>query len=157
MAKIYLETTIPSYLAARPSRDIIVAAQQQITRDWWETYRSQHDIFISEAVLEECQAGDRIASKRRMAILDKFPLLKISDSVIKLAEKYALLLEIPERAKVDAIHLSLAVAYEMDYLLTWNCKHLAHGEVRMKIHQYNGRHAMYEPMIVTPLELMERG
>ena len=157
MAKIYLETTIPSYLAARPSRDIIVAAQQQITMDWWETYRFHHELFISEAVLEECKAGDKGASKRRIDILDLYPLLKISNGVIALAEKYAVLLEIPEKARVDAIHLSLAVFYEMDYLLTWNCKHLAHGEVRMKIHQYNGRHGMYEPMIVTPLELMERG
>lgn len=62
MAKIYLETTIPSYLAARPSRDIIVAAQQQITMDWWETYRFHHELFISEAVLEECKAGDKGAS-----------------------------------------------------------------------------------------------
>lgn len=157
MATIYLETTIPSYLAARPSRDIIVAAQQQITMDWWETCRFQHELFISEAVLEECKAGDKRASKRRTDILDSYPLLKISGGVVALAEKYAVLLEIPEKAKVDAVHLSLAVFYEMDYLLTWNCKHLAHGEVRMKINHYNHRHALHEPMIVTPLELMERG
>lgn len=87
-------------------------------------------------------------------MVTELPILSITIEVIKLAETYAQILEIPERAKVDAIHLSVAVIYEVDYLLTWNCKQLAHGGIRAKIHRYNRENELPEPMIVTPLELI---
>ncbi|HEY0826575.1 MAG TPA: type II toxin-antitoxin system VapC family toxin, partial [Bacilli bacterium] len=150
MAKVYLETTIPSYLSARISRDIVVAAQQQITGDWLDDSASQYDLFISEAVLDECRAGDAIAAVKRLESIEHIPVLKISEDVVNLAFIYHKLLDIPDKAKVDAIHLAAAVSYEMDYLLTWNCKHLAHGEIRMKLHHYNAENGLHEPMIVTP-------
>lgn len=156
MFRTYIETTIPSYLAAKVSRDIIVAAQQQITNEWWDESHLKYELYISEAVLEECQAGDSEVSKKRLDYIKDLPLLKITDEVLQLAEVYAGILTIPDKSTVDAVHLSLTVVYEMDYLLTWNCKHLAHGEVRTKIHNYNSQTGLFEPMIVTPLELMER-
>ncbi|RIV19581.1 DNA-binding protein [Alicyclobacillaceae bacterium I2511] len=154
MESVYVETTIPSYLTSRLSRDIVVAAQQQITREWWDGARSDFLLYVSEAVLDECSAGDQELAQRRLDVVTEFPILRITNEVIKLAETYVQLLEIPERAKVDAVHLSVAVIYEVDYLLTWNCKHLAHGGIRTKIHRYNRTQALHEPMIVTPLELM---
>jgi predicted nucleic acid-binding protein len=156
VSRIYIETTIPSYLAAKPSRDIITAAQQQITVEWWEESHLHYELYISEAVLDECQAGDSGVAKRRLEFIQNLPLLRITKEVVRLAEIYSKLLDIPEKSKVDAIHLAIAAVYEMDYLLTWNCKHLAHGEVRTKIHRYNLDNELYEPMIVTPLELIER-
>ena len=154
MERVYVETTIPSYLTSRLSRDIVVAAQQQITREWWDESRPYFLLYVSEAVLDECRSGDQELAQRRMSVITELPILRITNEVIKLAETYAQILEIPERAKVDAIHLSVAVTYEVDYLLTWNCKHLAHGGVRTKIHRYNRINELHEPMIVTPLELM---
>ncbi len=156
MPKVYIETTIPSYLAAKPSRDIIVAAQQQVTAEWWNGSHHRYDLFISEAVIDECSAGDQEAADRRLKFIGKLPALKITEDVVRFALLYGKILAIPEKSKVDAVHLALAVNYEMDYLLTWNCKHLAHGEVRTKIHQYNMRNGLFEPMIVTPSELLER-
>lgn len=156
MDKVYLETTIPSYLTARMSRDIIVAAQQQLTHEWMNEAAFHYELFISEAVLDECKAGDAEAARRRVEVIEHIPVLRISDEVVRLALVYHKLLDIPEKAKVDALHLSAAVIYEMDYLLTWNCKHLAHGEIRTKLHRYNKEHGLHEPVIVTPQELMRR-
>ncbi|MEI6306582.1 MAG: type II toxin-antitoxin system VapC family toxin [Deltaproteobacteria bacterium] len=153
---VYLETTIPSYLASRLSSYMIVAAQQLITRDWWDGARFGYDLYVSEAVLEECRAGDPEMAVRRMEIVHTIPLLAITDHIILLAADYQALLGIPEKSKVDALHLAFAVGYEIDYLLTWNCRHLAHGEVRTRIHRYSQTKGLHEPMIVTPQELLER-
>jgi predicted nucleic acid-binding protein len=153
---VYIETTIPSYLAAKPSRDIIVAAQQQVTAEWWNESHSKYDLYISEAVIDECAAGDHEVASRRLKSIRNFPILKLTEEVVQIAIIYGRLLAIPDKSKADAVHLALAVYHEMDYLLTWNCKHLAHGEVRTKIHQYNMRNGLFEPMIVTPSELLER-
>jgi hypothetical protein len=156
MPTVYLETTIPSYLTARLSNFIVVAGQQMITREWWETAHEHYELYVSEAVLEECRAGDPLVAEKRFELVKALPVLAINDRIISLAETYWNLLSIPEKAKIDALHLAFAVAYELDYLLTWNCKHLAHGEVRTKLHRYNQEHGLFEPMIVTPQELQER-
>jgi predicted nucleic acid-binding protein len=157
MATVYLETTIPSYLASRMSSYMIVAAQQLITREWWETAHLHYDLYVSEAVLEECRAGDPELAEKRVEIVQSLPVLAIDDGIVSIASTYQNLLAIPEKSKVDALHLAYAVHYEIDYLLTWNCKHLAHGEVRTRLHRYNQAHELFEPMIVTPQELLERG
>ena len=104
LERVYIETTIPSYLVARPSRDIVVAAQQQITQEWWDESRSRYRLFVSEAVLDECGVGDPLIGERRLKLLADLPILQITNEVVELAENYARILQIPERAKVDAIH-----------------------------------------------------
>jgi predicted nucleic acid-binding protein len=135
---------------------MIVAAQQQVTAEWWNGPHRKYELYISEAVIDECAAGDHDVSGRRLRFIEKLSVLKITAEVVQLALIYGKLLAIPEKSKIDAVHLALAVHHEMDYLLTWNCKHLAHGEVRTKIHRYNMLHELFEPMIVTPSELMGR-
>jgi hypothetical protein len=135
---------------------LIVAAQQLITMDWWDTAHLHYKLFVSEAVLNECRAGDPEISEKRIAIIQNLSVLAISDKVVSLAIIYQSVLAIPEKSRIDSLHLAYAVVYEMDYLLTWNCKHLAHGEVRTRLHRYNQTHGLFEPMIVTPQELMER-
>ena len=85
---LYLESTIPSYLTARPSRDLIVAAHQQITHEWWRQARTNFDIYVSEAVLDEISAGDPDAASRRLALTDGLPILAINDEVGSLAIEY---------------------------------------------------------------------
>jgi predicted nucleic acid-binding protein len=156
MEKVYLETTIPSYLTGKLNRDIVVAAQQQATREWWETVRFDYELLISEAVVYECNRGDRDAVSRRLSIINGLSILKTNEEVERLAEVLFKLLGIPEKSKLDAVHLAFAVVFEINYLLTWNCKHLAHGEIREQIHNYCLKNGLFEPMIVTPFELMRR-
>ncbi|KYH31335.1 MAG: hypothetical protein PWR22_850 [Moorella sp. (in: firmicutes)] len=153
---LYLETTIPSYLAARLSRDLIVAANQQATREWWIYERDKFQIYISQAVVVEAQAGDPEVASLRSSYLEGLEILPVTDEVEKLARKYITVLGIPQKSALDAVHLAYGVAYNLDYILTWNCKHLAHGEVRKKLKRYNASVGLETPEIVTPLELMGR-
>lgn len=155
MPTIYLETTIPSYLVARPSRDLIVAAHQQITQDWWRDAREHFDIYISEAVLTEIRIGDPDLAARRLAIVEELPILEINDEVQSLVNIYAQRLGLTGRAQADLPHIAFAVAYTMDYLVTWNCAHIANGVVIRRLMDINVELQRHTPIIVTPEELLE--
>lgn len=153
---LYLETTIPSYLAARPSRDLIIAANQQITHEWWNEERKNFNIYISQAVIIEARSGDPDAASRRLKYLEGLEILPLTKEVEEMAREYISVLKIPQKSALDAVHIAYAVVFNMDYLLTWNCKHLAHGEVRKKLKYYNSSMGLETPEIVTPAELMRR-
>ena len=155
MPTVYLETTIPSYLAAHPSRDLIVAAHQQITHEGWRAARHRFDVYISEAVLAEIRAGDPDAAARRLAIVDGLPILALNEDVRGLVHAYDQRLRLGARARADLPHVAFAVAYTMDYLVTWNCAHLANGEVIRRLQEVNGELQRSTPIIVTPEELLE--
>jgi hypothetical protein len=155
MPTVYLETTIPSYLVARPSRDLIIAAHQQITHEWWREAGDRFDLYISEAVLAEIRAGDPDAAARRLAIVDGLPILALNEDVRTLVRAYDQRLRLGERARADLPHLAFAVAYAMDYLVTWNCAHLANGEVIHRLREVNVGLQRSTPIIVTPEELLE--
>src|SRR5262245_37147067 len=112
--------TIPSYLTAWPSRDLIRAAHQQITREWWAQRRARFDLFISQVVLDECQGGDPAAATGRLEVLQGLPLLGQTSEATALAQALLQEVPLPERAAVDALHIALAAVHGMDYLLTWN-------------------------------------
>jgi hypothetical protein len=152
---LYLESTIPSYLAALPSHDLIVAAHQQVTRTWWQYSRPRFKLYISEAVLEEISAGDSGAAASRLSLIRAIPVLAITDEVGKLAEQYLKYLGLPARAELDTIHLACAVVYELAYLLTWNCKHLANGIIIQRLQHLNQELQRWTPVIVTPEELLD--
>jgi len=153
---LYVETTIPSYLASRPSRDIIIAARQQTTHEWWNEERSRFKLYISQAVLIEIRTGDAELAKLRTNYLRDIEVLPVAGEIEKLAQEYISALGIPKKSALDALHLAYAVAYNLDYFLTWNCKHFAHGEIRKKLKRYNGVVGIDTPEIVTPDELMRR-
>ena len=155
MPTVYLETTIPSYLVARPSRDIIVAAHQQITHDWWRDAREHFDIYISEIVLTEIRIGNPDVATRRLAIVEELPILEINDEVQNLVNIYAQRLGLTGRAQADLPHIAFAAAYAMDYLVTWNCAHIANGAVIRKLLDINLELQRHTPIIVTPEELLE--
>ena len=152
---LYLESSILSYLAARPSRALIVAAHQQITHEWWQGARQFFDLYISEAVLEEIRAGDPDAASRRLTLVEGLPVLVLTEEVAVLAGEYQGKLGLPQSARLDVLHLAYAVVYEMDYLLTWNCSHLANGLVIQRLLSVNSALGHATPIIVTPEELLE--
>lgn len=151
---IYLETTVVSYYTSKPSRDIIVLAHQEITREWWPKAVNRFDIFISEAVIEEDSAGDQEAARKRIEELKKFPHLQLNDKVEQMAQVYIDKLDIPQKAYRDAIHLAVASVHNVEYLVTWNCAHLANAEIIRKLIKINESFGLSTPLICTPEELM---
>jgi hypothetical protein len=154
MASVYLETTIVSYLTAKPSRDVVVAGHQETTREWWET-RARYDLLVSEVVLRELRAGDPEAAAHRMRQVQDIPLLGFSDDVVSLARVYQAELQLPPKAGNDILHIAFSVAYEVDYLLTWNCAHIANGHTIKRLTAINDRLGHPVPVIVTPEGLLE--
>ena len=152
--KAYLETTIVSYLAASPSRDIVIAGHQEITRQWWER-RDRFELFVSEAVVDEAKRGDAVVAARRQALLSGIPVLDLGVEVHDLAVRLLRIRAVPAKALVDAVHIAVAAVNRIDYLLTWNCTHIANAAVRGKIEQGCRAAGLQAPAICTPEELME--
>jgi len=153
--KIYVETTIISYLAARPSRDLITAAHQQVTQEWWENRRADFDLFVSQLVIQEATAGDEQAVQRRQQVLEELALLQLNEEAVALARTLIDEGALPDKAVGDALHIAIATVHGMDYLLTWNLKHLANAAMRNAI-TLTCRARNYEPPVIcTPEELLE--
>jgi hypothetical protein len=152
--KVYLETTIVSYLTASPSRDIVQAAHQQITREWWER-RQQFDLFVSQAVITEAHRGDAVAAARRLAALEDVAVLEVTEDATKLAGAFLDQHALPAKAALDALHIAVAVVMGMDYVLTWNCTHIANAAIRPKLEDACRKLGYEPPVICTPEELME--
>jgi len=152
---LYLETTVVSYYTSKLSRDVVILAHQQITREWWPKAVTRFDVLISEIVVEEASLGDPEAAKRRLEELKDFPLLELNDRVREIAEIYMEALAIPARVFGDAIHLAVASVYDVDYLVTWNCAHIANAELIKKLMKVNESLGIHSPIICTPEELME--
>lgn len=144
-----------SYLTAKSSRDLIVASHQQITVEWWDQVRSQINCFVSDFVIQEAERGNTVYAQKRLEAIKDFPVLELNDEIKALAQKYFAALQIPERAQIDAFHLAAASWHRMDYLLSWNCTHIASGRVRKIVRDINDGLGVHTPTICTPEELME--
>lgn len=152
---VYLETTVIGYLGMRPSEILRIAANQQTTRDWWENHRERFDVFVSRFVVDECSEGDSIAARERLDYLEGIPLLQVTDDVNPLAEALIADVPLPVKAATDALHISVAAVNGVQYLLTWNCKHIANPALRPRI-ELVCRKAGYEPPVIcTPQEFLE--
>ena len=152
--KAYLETTIISYLTAASSRDVVIAGHQQITRNWWDR-RNRFELYVSAAVVDEVARGDAAVARRRLAVLHDLPVLDLSAGVHQLAARLISKHAVPAPALVDAVHIAVAAVNEIDYLLTWNCRHIANAAVRGKIEETCRAEGLRAPVICTPEELME--
>src|SRR5262245_55519278 len=150
---VYIETSIVSYLTARPSRDLLVAAHQQLTVAWWDQQRSHYEFFTSQVVLAEARAGDPGAAQRRVAVLEPLPLLDVTDAAITLAAALVSEQALPTQAAQDALHFAVACVHGLEYLLTWNCAHLANARLRSRIEQICREAGYVPPIICTPEEL----
>ena len=151
--KIYVETSVISYLTARPSKTIIGAAHQQLTLAWWEK-RGQYELVVSEVVLRECGAGDSESAARRLEVVRDLPLLLITEQAIKIAEDLIKQKIVPLKAIEDALHIAIATAHGVDYLVTWNCRHIANPEIQRGIASYLEQIGAVLPFICTPEELL---
>lgn len=151
---VYLETSVVSYVTAKPSRDLIVAGHQQITQEWWTARRPKFELYVSQMVLKEVGAGDENAARRRLEALRDIPLLAISEEAITLAQRYLEKGPLPSKAAEDALHIAVATVHGMDYLLSWNCKHIANAEMRQAIIRISQACGYESPIICTPEELM---
>jgi hypothetical protein len=149
---VYVETTIPSYLTAWPSRDLRQAADQEATRESWAR-RDEFELFLSQLVLDECQAGDPAAAAERYAALAGLPVLDLSAEVISLTEVLMRAVRLPAKAQADAGHIATAAVHGMEYLLTWNCRHIANAVLRPRIEAACLAAGYDPPLICTPREL----
>lgn len=154
MKTVYVETSILSYLTARPSRDLLAAAHQQVTRDWWEGQRARFEVFISPLVEQEARRGDPAAAERRIEALHGLAMLEIVEDAYDLAA--ALLSDgaLPPSAEDDAAHIALAAVHGIDYLLTWNCRHIDNAETKPIMRSICAARGYTCPEICTPEELM---
>jgi hypothetical protein len=151
---VYVETTIVSYLTARPSRDIVLAAHQQLTLEWWER-RARFDLFVSQAVITEASRGDAEAARRGLLAIRNMPVLATSGEGADLAAYFLDVQAIPRKAAVDALHVAVAVVHGLDYVLTWNCVHIANALIRGRIEHACREQGYQPPTICTPEELTE--
>jgi hypothetical protein len=152
-SRVYIETTIVSYATSLPSRDLVQAAHQQITRDWWST-KERFELFASQFVIREASGGDPGAAQRRLEALRGITVLPFSDDAVSLSDKLIQGGGLPPTASVDAIHIAIAVTNGMDYLLTWNCKHIANAVMLRTIERICRAAGFEPPVICTPEELM---
>ena len=149
-----METTIPSYLLAEPSRDVISLGRQEITRTWWKRNQALYTVFISEVVIQEATRADCIEVEKRRAFLQAFPVL---DATLEVQELIKLYLEkgvVPPGNAEDAAHLALASIQEMEYLCTWNFKHLANVLALRRLRKLNESQGLFVPQVCTPEELL---
>ena len=153
--RVYLETTVISYLTARPSRNLRVVAHQEITADWWTRRRMRFDLYISRLVIDEASAGDVEAAAGRLVTLEGIPRLEFTESASILAANLVAEAAIPREAIEDALHVAVAAAHGMDYLLTWNCRHIANATMRNRIADVCAASGFDAPVICTPEELLE--
>jgi hypothetical protein len=150
---LYMETTIPSYLTSRPSRDLIIAGHQQVTKEWWEKRRGAFEIYISQLVIDEASAGDPDAARERMLLLQSFATLDITPEVGHLASAILASGILPRKAATDAAHIAIAAVHGMDFLLTWNCVHIANAVIAKAVARICRQHGWESPVICTPEEL----
>ena len=152
---VYLETTIISYLASWPSRDLVTAAHQQITHDWWTNQRGLFDAYVSQIVVDEASGGNPEAAARRVAVISHMPRLETLDEARGLAEALVSARLVPERYGNDAAHIAIATVHGMQYLLTWNCAHMANATVRRNVERFLVQQGYQPPILCTPTDLQE--
>lgn len=154
-ASVYLETSVIGYLTSRMSRQLVTAANQQLTREWWEDHREEFDLFISQFVVQEAGAGDPVAARERLEVIGQIPKLDVTPDAQALAKELVKNVPLPDKAEVDALHVAVATVHGVDYLLTWNCKHIANAALRPRIEAVCRNSGYEPPTICTPQELME--
>jgi predicted nucleic acid-binding protein len=154
MKTVYIETSVISYLTSRPSRNLIAAAHQQITQQWWDTQRARFKVYISPVVEEEAAEGNRDAAARRLAAMKDIEILEATDSAALLTRKLIEEGALPKTAEDDAAHIAIAAVHNIDYLVTWNCRHIDNAETKPVIRAICAVNGFVCPEICTPGELM---
>jgi predicted nucleic acid-binding protein len=152
--RVYIETSFVGYLTSQPSRDLVVAAHQQITHEWWDTRRASHELCVSQLVIQEASAGDPQAAQERIEAMQAMTLVETSPAALSLAKDLVQAGALPKKAGGDALHIAVAATQGIPYLLTWNCRHMANATMRPVIESVCARNGFKAPIICTPEELM---
>lgn len=152
-SSLYIETSVVSYYTSRPSRDLITAARQQLTHDWWEKILLTFAPHISALVLEEAKAGNPEAAQKRLEALAGMPVLEITEAAKALAADLVTRGPIAKDFSEDALHIALAAAHGMDYLLTWNFRHINNAKMKLSVMRIVHDHEHECPVICSPEEL----
>jgi hypothetical protein len=155
MRRVYLETTVVSYLAGRPSRDVVMAGRQQVTHQWWEVRRPGFDLVVSQVVLDEIRAGDPEAAARRLELVAGLPLLDVTPEVADFAAHLIERVPLPAQAAADAAHMAVAACHGVDFVLTWNVAHIANAILRRRVEDICRAAGYDAPILCTPDELLE--
>ena len=156
--RVYIETTVVSYLVSRPALDVITAGHQATTFQWWEQHRSRFELVVSQFVLDEASEGDPVAAGKRLAVLDGISVVPISQpQIIVLAQALLKAGALPPKAKLDALHISVCAVTGVDILLTWNFKHIANGTTVRQIERVCDENGFECPQLLTPLQLLGDG
>lgn len=150
---VYIESSVISYLVSRPSRDVVIAGRQAISHDWWENQRQRFELRVSALVEEEISRGDSLAAQRRLALIENIPSLAISDEATELAKLLLTQGAVPKGSEEDALHIAVAAAQGIDYLLTWNFKHINNAEMKSAIAKVVESCGVMCPQICSPEEL----
>lgn len=151
---VYIETSIFGYLTARATKNLSLAANIEITRDWWESRRSAFTLCISQAVLNEVARGDPEIAAQRLEMIREITLLELNQAVLDLAAQFLSRSNLPSKADIDAIHIAAATVHGLNYLLTWNCKHIANAQIQKKLAEISLDLGYQLPIICTPYELL---
>lgn len=150
---VYIETSILGYLTARSTRNLILSANIELTKEWWDLRRSTFTLYVSQVVLDEVGRGDAEIALKRLEILNEVPLLELNQAVRSLAAQFLLRSNLPPKASDDAVHIAAATVHGLDYLLTWNCKHIANAQIQRKLEEISFDFGYQLPVICTPYEL----
>lgn len=154
MDSIYIETTIVSYLTSRPSGHVVTAARQLLTRQWWDEERHNYELVSSQYVLQEAARGDATFARQRLDALDGVPLLDLPDEVGELGDELLARSVLPPQARLDALHIAASAYHAVDFLLTWNCKHIANAKILPQIRAALTDLGYAVPTICTPEEML---
>jgi|688.fasta_scaffold867122_2 hypothetical protein len=154
MPTLYVETSIVSYLRSRPSAQVVAAARQLLTRKWWETERPNYELVTSQYVLDEAADGDAEVASGRLAALAGVPLLPVENAILTIADEILRQAILPRSASVDALHIAMVAHHQVDYLLTWNCSHIANARILPRVFDVLDGCGLPRPIICTPEELL---
>ena len=151
--RVYIETTIPSFYH-ETRRDPKMVSRREWTQEWWKKYASKYELVTSDAVLEELQSGNYPSKRSALSLIRKIDLVHINETVLDIVDAYIAHHVMPKDPRGDALHLALASYYKCDYLLTWNCKHIANTNKQNHIRVINTILNLHIPSLITPLELL---
>lgn len=152
--KVYLETSVISYLTAEQSPDVIIFARQQITKDWWLKHRGNYELFVSDAVEREAGFGDAVMSDKRLRLIEPLTRLATSEQAIELAEALITKKAVPANASADALHIAIATVEKINFLMSWNFKHIVNAQMQDKIEKACSDEGFKPSFMCTPESLV---
>lgn len=154
MDTVYLETSIISYLRQKPSTHVVLAARQLLTHQWWNDERSNYQLVASQLVIDEASAGNPSLAAERLQLLAGIPLLQLDPVIADIAEEIMSRAILPEKARTDALHIATVAHHRIQYLVTWNCRHIANARILPRIHDVLNDLLIPIPVICTPEEMV---